>query len=97
MNEQRTGAPLTASVGEQLSEKAHVDAAREEERRAGVAAERRVERKKVEEREAAMRHAVLGRRAPRTPGRGHARWPIVLGAVVAFAAIYGFARLVRRR
>jgi hypothetical protein len=55
-NEQTTGAPLTASVGEQLAEKAHLDETREE-RKPGEIVEQQVERKKAEEREAALRHA----------------------------------------
>jgi hypothetical protein len=56
-DEKNTGAPLTAALGEQLEEKERLEAERDAERGADDVVERRVERKKAEERDAAVRHA----------------------------------------
>jgi hypothetical protein len=56
-NEQTTGAPLTAPLGERLEEKGRMEEARAAERAADETVQRHVERKKAEEREAAARHA----------------------------------------
>jgi hypothetical protein len=63
-NEKTTGAPLTARLGEQLEEKERLETEHAAERAAGEVVERRVERKKAEERDAAIRHATPGAEEP---------------------------------
>lgn len=111
-NEKTTGAPLTARLGEQLEEKERLEAEHAAERAAGEVVERRVERKKAEERDAAVRHATPGadeplsaadaarrvRRAGReaTPRRGGRRWQLLLGGLAVFAALFVIGRIARR-
>lgn len=92
-NEQRTDAPLTAAVGEQLKEKAHLDEVRAAEREPGEVVAHRVERKKADERDAARRHAAAPVRRARaaTP-----RWRLLAGGLVLLGALLVIGRLVRR-
>lgn len=102
-NEQTTGSPLTAQLGEQLEEKERLEAEHAAEREAGEVIERRVERKKAEEREAAVRHASPDgeqpisteeaarrvRRAGREAGMPRAApWP-GWGRLLRVAAVFG--------
>jgi hypothetical protein len=66
-NEKTTGAPLTAQIGEQLDEKARLEAEHGADRAGDDAVERRVERKKAEERDAAVRHASPVAETPVSP------------------------------
>ena len=95
-NEETTGAPLTAAVGEQLAEKAHLDELREEEKRASDAVERRVERKKAGERADAMRHAAASSAAPARGGwRTWSTWQRAAAGAGAFAALLLLRRALR--
>lgn len=103
-NEKTTEAPLTARPGEQLEEKERLETAHAAEHAAGEVVERRVERKKAEERDAAV-HATpraeeplsaagAGREA--TVRRGGARWQLLLGGLAVFAALFVIGRIARR-
>jgi hypothetical protein len=112
-NEKTTGAPLTARLGEQLEEKERLETEHAAERAAGDVVERRVERKKAVERDAAVRHttpvaeeppsaadaARRVRRAGReaTARRGGTRWQLLLGGLAVFAALFVIGRVARRR
>lgn len=97
-----SGGPLSASIGDQLHEKAHLDAEHEAEKREGRARHQRIERRKAVERDTAARHAAAG-----VPETARARlaaplaeaWGARPWAVALAAAAVGFLveRLLRRR
>jgi hypothetical protein len=100
-NETTPGAPLTASLGEQLEEKAHLDEARDAERRAEEERRAALDRHKADERENAARHASArpaggrgGGSGARIPGPGWRRyaWGAAAAAVVGMV----MARIARR-